>query len=335
MELIEAKKELLDGSTKVIAELNEKDIHDLDDAIDFINGKDGLLKQLLVQKNVMHIDEIQMDKIDDVICTVKEIIKEAESIAKKKNELANVALQSDYEALYEAIVKLEKRDICPACCTLLANVTYNPYENAKQKLEDLKYLKEYRNAIQNSAKKATELSKKLVAIIQVNKHIKEVMEIDTVAIEGIEEKDFSECSQSLLDLKKYLTEFEEKNSDINSIELKLKSFNDDAKKKNTKYDSRINEISGILEKLQAYKANIGMRENEIKSLHKSIEKFENDNKDIVKAIAQEQKEIEFNKNMSTAYESLRRSIAFYNSEIPLRMAKNLSEKSDGILQRYE
>lgn len=44
--------------------------------------------------------------------------------------------------LYNAIIKVEKTDKCPACHTPLKNVVINPFENAKAELDKLKKIED-------------------------------------------------------------------------------------------------------------------------------------------------------------------------------------------------
>lgn len=61
---------------------------------------------------------------------------------KNNSEILSDAKSINLSELYNAIIKVEKTDKCPACHTPLKNVVINPFENAKAELDKLKKIED-------------------------------------------------------------------------------------------------------------------------------------------------------------------------------------------------
>lgn len=321
-------EELADKIKSCISQLVNDDITQIDCAIEYLNDeKEGVLTKLLISKKDNEIQCIDVNVFNALLSKIQCVDKNIKSIRENREKLTNIAVEVNFSNLYEAINKLEVTDCCPACGTSLVETKLNPYDNAKKRLGELQHIEEHRCAIFSNAKEALENCKKIQEVLEKNVAILNILNFKVDILKTLEIKAFQELDKNVLDVEEYINKEYKANLEEKDWKILIDEHNTKAQIENAKYDETIASYKKILSDLQSYKTQEKTWSTELSNLLTIIKIFEEENLNKIKAINVERGKIEYNKKMIEAYEKLRMLLWDYNENLPIKLARDLADKT--------
>lgn len=327
-QLSAAKKELDETKEllkKEISKLNNDEISDVDNALDFLDNPDkGILTLKIAERDKKHIAIIKTENVEALCTMALELKQELEIIDDNRIKLSNMALQVNYRNLYEVISSLEETEKCPACGTDLSKAERNPFLYAKEQLQAFSEIEEIQNIINNTAQNVRKRVQQLMNFISDNREFIKLLKITTENISLIEVEDIRMLGANVKKWFEFCDEVERLDKAI--VESEINEYNNFAKNSNVEYERQVTVLSDIRNKLIALKTQIREKEHVIKVYEKEISEFDEQSVDTIKKIQEEKRICEFNKNMLDAYDKMIGSLIDYNNEFPKQIAQNLEEK---------
>lgn len=338
---IEIIKEYAEVSEKVInlvEQVDDTHIIDLDSLKTYLIGADGLsgiINELQRQKAEKIDSDIPLEQLENLSKYVCEMRSSLKTIEIMMNELRDNATQMNFSELYNAVVKVEQhsKDFCPACLTPLSDVTKNPYEVAKNEIEELKNLSRLQSETVENIKTLVRLNNDMRGCIDnINKYMLLISK-DFIEIIKPNEKEFNGIKTMeswSAQLKPYLFSMENVVNKLDGYKAIICQHNLELQKKReaqTIIDAEIlkyqsfensrNEFSAILKRIEEEKSN----------LEKLIEEFLSKNASKVEEIESEKIRIDLLKSYGEAYNTLLITLRAYRDELPLKVSENLNDKS--------
>ncbi|MCF6209783.1 MAG: hypothetical protein L3K24_03705 [Gammaproteobacteria bacterium] len=277
------------------------------DIVVFINDEnDGILNKK--KKEVQELSKIKLksiEKIDGLSNKLNGLEGKFKTYKILEKEISQYRTEINFIDLYSAIVILsesQKLDKCPACDTPLERVISDPYVKASSQLSVLK-----------------EISKKQQEIIVLKSSISNDLIRFSAEVKSIEidkEVSFSSFEEDIKILRFEISKTKDKWLIYNVDNKVFLSKKDDIEKE-VKILEKDNVESSTLSEL--YKAAF----KEKNSATKIIEKFNNENKILIKSVESEKKSISFYSQYAVSYEKLIEKLNTYSEYLPLNLSKSL------------
>ncbi|MER2132400.1 MAG: hypothetical protein ABS896_08275 [Carnobacterium inhibens] len=323
---------------KLLSEFS--DIDNVKDLKEKISGSEQV--EGSIQKNsayitsLMNLKIISNPNIEEIITSFKNVdflihkrIKKRESLLVYKNELS-------LKDLYTAILNNEDKfhDTCPACESKLfidnkLAVPLNPYHNAHAKV------KEFDVAIQieNEIEEISEQIPKVLMIVKSN--LPDVLKIaelidfpkknvlDDLSSKLLKTDDEKQLCDLVSVAKDYFRVLRDFNNHLIIHNQKVndsKKIIEELKEKNTILNEILNKISRIVSDTESIRES---KENAIGYL----EKFKQENSDLIIQVEQEKIIVERNCHYRDAYISFKSHLAEYNRQLPSLLVSSLSDKA--------
>jgi len=288
----------------------------------------GLIIRRLNECNNNKKQVIELDDITDLSVKVQSIITNMEKIQKSNAEILSDIESVNLINLYKAINNVAEKDKCPACQTPLGCAVVNPFENAKTELKKFNKIEETKASVKQNASSVAQMYERILNIISsidktglfpsidfnilVNKHLQktevEIMDSNVMVIYG-----------ELKKVESLLRDPEEIKSDIIAYNVAAQSCN-------KVFDDKLLEAQDLQAKLVQRHSDFVAKAEVIRELKNQLHEIEISSKELKRKAEQEEQDIEFNKKMITAYNSLVGRLRAYVLELPVQMAGNLSEK---------
>lgn len=292
-----------------------------------INTEIGRLQNLKPAANP-GTDEILADA-DSLLQLIDEKAESEEAIKHYKDQLS---LRDLYTAILGNRDKFQSE--CPACASELYRdgrlaVPVDPYGNAEEKLKQfdtaLKVegrIKEIRDALnlgwRELISKIAKLPASAVAI-----GFAEASNVDSFTAEASDAKDAA-------GIEKFLRSVLSKRGLLHALRDAVTSHNakvEQAKAAIKKLEDVNLAISTDLEEIVAIATLVAANARSEMEATQAIEKFNEENEDLIREAAAEKPGIARNLSYSIAYVSLREKLLAYNAALPLSLAKDLNEKT--------
>ena len=270
-------------------------------------------------------------KIEYLIKQKKEIEKYQSLLSTKQASLENSSTDLSFKQLYDAVIDLNQvsQDECPACKTPLDQTANNPFDLAKSELKKLEHLSQLEQ-------EKEELEQSLgAALSKVHKYFK-------VCIEEIKSK---EGGENLL--SSYVVEDENKvNWDwwqslhIESGDkktawshlqsqtkiLEKRDFDrEQAEIQRPSKQDRLNNLKELSEKATGLKIERESKDKAHKKAIETIEKFEEDNKQLIEDAEAEKEVIARNQEVAQSYKEFVSQLLIYKESLPETLVADLGE----------
>ena len=192
---------------------------------------------------------IILQDIVDLSKQIKSIIFCMENIQKNNSEILSDAKSINLSELYNAIIKVEKTDKCPACHTPLKNVVINPFENAKAELDKLKKIEDAKKKVEENASSVVYLYEKILKIIGELSKIELFLTVDFKVLDG-KHLQTSEIEKMDSDVMSVYRELQIQNGKEKIKELKDKV---DKEEQNINFNTKmVTAYNGLVKRLDEY-----------------------------------------------------------------------------------
>ena len=343
LRLKEIEKELSENTTELmslIKDVGDNSVVDKDSLKLFLLGSDGgsgIINQLQVQKATVIPKDIDLNIINDHILSIETLHK---SIKELKNDIESfLSLYSNvkFKELFNAINAIENdnetdKTICPACKTPISNTVTDPFVNARLELQKLKELSDLQECIPINAREISQQTRNIrqstSQITAILKNLESaivfssITEVEYINIESIPtwlNVLSSEIEIIINEISKYnmLKQLCEKyNKDLSAQRTKQLNIDDEIQKYNTFNEGSI-KISTMENKLLIEQQNITL----------TIKQFEEENKETLEQITNEQKTIEINQKYIESYSKLIKLLKRYRDALPVLFSSGLAEKA--------
>lgn len=318
-------KEVEEQIDHILLRLAKEEINSVSDALKYIDNPDtGVLPMLMAERakaNMKCLDEEEFKQLKNLLTSLNTNIS---CIISYKEKLANQTLQVDYKNMFEAIVKLEEGDVCPACGTPLNLTTRNPYEYARKELNSLAEIAKIQEKISAMAKECQNDIIKIKEFVNNHKKLIEVLEMNSFDMLQTDVDDFKYVTDLVSKWEKWC-------QDVICLEntyvtKKISDYNLHVTKKNQEYDTEINHYSDIRTQLTAIEAQRKEKQNLINKYKEEIKEFDLKCEKVLAQIEKEKQEAIFNKSIIEAYSKVMDMLLEYNRKLPEIIAKNLENR---------
>ncbi|GIO20601.1 ATPase [Oceanobacillus oncorhynchi subsp. incaldanensis] len=297
----------------------------------------------LIQKNNAHIAGLERLKpkadpgIEELITSIQRVDSLIKERNKAKDSLQDYKDEISLKDLYAAILQNEEkfRDVCPACESEIfidgkLAVPLNPYSNATKKVQKFEVaikLEDRVNEINMQIPKEITFAK--TKITQISTLVETIQFPRGDIIDALNQKllDAEEIDKRLSDVIStivyyfdVLNDFKEHLNKYNEEVTEAKEKSKKIKEENRLLDEILDKISRIRTKTEA------IDENE-KKAKDALEKFKQENEELIKQVEKEKVFVERNCQYHDAYVSLKSRLVEYNRQLPSVLASNLSDKA--------
>jgi len=358
---IEGVKNIELEDKKASVKVHEDNINKGKDSLDDIEkNKDELSTESKLNKSFHRLDlyihgrgktKGRLDEIDQVLSKptiIKCDVPSADNcrhniseIRKKlisyKNSLVEFNKKKDafnFRELYKLTLVLQplSKNKCPVCETPVKNTVKHPYENAKIKLEDLKYIAELEQELEKSK---TELSENL-DIFRKNLE-KRIEQSDKFELEKPlkeiphKESDYKGKIDTYAELM--INIFTDHDSEHNTLEYLIDSHNNKADEQNAQKDKLIKEkeiLVSLSEKIKHIKTIENEKLENIEKWQSIVDQFKSENIKLIEEAQKEKDQIVENKKYVSAYNSFLYKLNTYKENLPLKHVSRLSELTKDI-----
>jgi RecF/RecN/SMC N terminal domain. len=310
---------------EVIEKLEQKQIENVNQAINYLEDpQNGVLIKLISQRDMLLINLITEDTYTECKKLANIIRIHIDNIEKCRGKLSDQALQVDYKGLFEAVIKLEETENCPACDTPIKEAKRNPYEYAKTELKVLSEITLLQEKIEKESSECKKKIQEMINFICNHKELILLMEIDTVNANSISENDAKQMKESVKSWNKLCSII--MSLDDVAIHRKIKEYNQQANDKNIVYNDEIKRLSEIRNQINGIEAQRKEKENLLSQYIREIKEFDDKSSEILKQIDKEKRQAKYNKKIIASYDKVIGLLMVYNKSLPVKISKNLEER---------
>ena len=278
---------------------------------------------------------IILQDIVDLSKQIKSIIFCMENIQKNNSEILSDAKSINLSELYNAIIKVEKTDKCPACHTPLKNVVINPFENAKAELDKLKKIEDAKKKVEENASSVVYLYEKILKIIGELSKIELFLTVDFKVLDGkhLQTSEIEKMDSDVMSVYRELSKLDSLLNSKETVEAKIAEYNEAAKKHNKSFDDKLIEVQKLHKQLVRLNSDITVKQETIKKWEVQIQNGKEKIKELKDKVDKEEQNINFNTKMVTAYNGLVKRLDEYVRKLPIYMSSYLSEKIKNYYNR--
>jgi energy-coupling factor transporter ATP-binding protein EcfA2 len=314
-----------------------KDLEEIKAVLTGPEGNGGKLKmnntEIGRQQNLKAATDPGTDGIladgDGLLRLIKENAESEEFLKQYKDQLS-------LRDLYAAILGNREKfgNACPACASEIyrdgrLKVPVNPYGNAEEKLKQFDVarrvegrIKEIEAELNLGWRKLLSQIAKLPAFAAAVGFVR-VPEVDSVSAEASDAKDAAGIEtflRAVLAKRELLQALKDAtathNGKVEQSKAAIKKLEDDNLA-----------ITRDLEEIVAISTLVAANAKSKKDATQAIEKFNQENEDLIKEAEAEEPGVERSWNYSIAYDSLREKLLAYNAGLPLALAADLNERA--------
>lgn len=347
--LTQQKKSKLDQSEKLSLSIEDKknelqvlintigkpDLFTADEAIEYLtNVETGLIP--LAQKTATehHMDLINEETVQNLSIIIDEFLRVIDEIERNNTMILSDIGAVNMSELFNAVTEIEEaysENVCPVCKTPLTLVTHNPFDYAREELKKLKAIDDAKKKVETCSKKAASYIQQIISYLSQKSiaSLFDQMDIETICSASLQENDYKMVSTG--SICKVVGCIENVNLKLSTGSIKscIDKNNAIAIETNKRYDDRVAELQKQYGDISRVASAIDELQKQIDSLSKDISDI-SEKAESAKTTLSELKELtSFNNKMVEAYESIRRKLAIYVSNLPAKLSANLSEKVRG------
>ena len=244
----------------------------------------------------------------------------------KQQELANASQQISFKRLYEAVIQVQENspEQCPACRTLLSQVTLNPFEHADTELKNLQHLSE----LQESAKKLNEVIstslKRLSQIISIccsrfpeNNQLSALQ----IADEKVGADWWNYLHQDLCDGITAWQHLEVQVKDLEDMDKQIAYVEETRAEK----QNELKRLRVFAEKIVKLQTRREMANDTNKRAKEAIEKFGTENAHLIADVETEKSIVAQNQIIANAYATFVHKLNDYKNNLPAKLVADLGE----------
>lgn len=314
---------------KIITDLGREEVTTCEEAMIFFSDSEkGLITKCAREASENKRTMLDIDKFTAMVKTIDTLISHFEIIQKNNIDILSDVGSVNLIKFYKAILNIEQKDFCPACHTPLKDVVVNPFKLAQDELEKFARIEEAKKTVKENAQSILNeyievydfiekmFQTGLISSIDINVFADKNIQINDIEILN----DNMKCAFS--EIKKLRTIMDDTEKLANSV----KEYNHEVEIHNKVYDENLSRTQEIYKKLVELNSKIKARNEDILKLEKQIADGA-ENLETLKLKAEtEAVSIAFNQKMVEAYNALVRRLSAYVIELPINMARDLSEK---------
>lgn len=326
---LEAKKAEL---AENISLLGDKSIVTVEQAKVFLNDPEsGKLYIANKELSEHHMESVQANIVDILKSAVLEFLTAVDTIEASNTEILNDVGSLNLSELYKNIIHIQKsykEDVCPVCRTPLAKAVENPFDYASRELKKFSSIEAAKERVKSNSKVASkniEIIKEEFTKIEIQKIFSGTNVSDVLAC-SIQATDYETIDESTMRAIEKTRSLQEKLCSVESLSESIKSYNEEASANNKKYTAKVSQWQSIQEKIIASEVSINNLTERVDKVSPILKATEEELKKLKEKADKELDIIEFNQHMVTAYVSTVSSLTEYVKNLPVMLAKNLSDK---------
>lgn len=327
-QLIQLNKEI----KPLIASIGKDTIKTAESALDYImNPETGVYSVMLKQAKENEIPEINEDDVSKLKRAVSSFLSETKLLNGDISKLLEDAVSLDLHNFYKSLGRLKdswQKDLCPACYTPLDKTTLNPFVLAEEQCSKLEEIEKTKQRIKNRAINAASLCSQIKEIVGKEEirmlfpdmFFSEFLTLNSSAdIFEVAREEASICSGIIKGIYNAAVE-------QGGVDLRVVEYNKHAKEKNKEYDAALRRFQKLHENIARLSAAIEQHEKAIETATDELSLLEKELNQIEDNHEEEILDVQFNSKMVDSYNKLVKSIKDYSTELPARIASDLSSK---------
>lgn len=315
--------------------LKNPKLKDLEEAINFLQSEDGNgkikdIEKLSIEnkKNIYKIDFFTVFP-----SAYDKILNDFTLLCSTEEELISLSVNTNMVAIYQAVSNLSNdidRSVCPVCKTPVSKTVVNPFENAKNELENLRNFTELNQKIREYQKEL------LVSVKNFNSQISNNNEMLGALGYNVNELFFSipDSSNDLAktemkdNLKTTLAKVKNIKMNIDSNKTKILEINAKAEKYNlnNEYTIEAARLRQVYQGLIEAKGSLKTLKKEINDITNALDSFKTEKDNLEKAVIKENETNTHKQKYNEAYKNIVINLTNYQKQLPLQMSDNLSLK---------
>lgn len=314
---------------KIIVNLGCKEVTTYDEAIAFfLDSQNGLITQYTKDANENKWTMLKISEFSIIAKSIDSLINQFETIQKNNADILSDVGSVNLINFYNAILKVEREDFCPACHTPLKDVVSNPFELAKAELEKFKKIEGAKKAVKESAQSILNEYTEVYAFIEgiAQTGLINSINVSAFANKNLQISDIEILNDNIIfafaEIKKVKAILDDTENLVNNI----KEYNQRVEEHNKEYDEKLSKAQEIYKKLVELNSGITTRNDSITKWEKQIADGAENLKSLKLKTEIEAVSIAFNREMVDAYNSIVGRLKSYVLELPINMAHDLSEK---------
>ena len=334
-EKVESLKNIEAEIQNQIALVKCADKKELDTAILYLQDENGNGKIKEVEKQYKQHKKIiySTDFFTEIEKKYEKVLTDFENLCEEEQKLVSLSVNTNMATIYQAISTLTDdidHTICPACKTPITSTVVNPFENAKEELEQLKTFSEINSNIVNLQKELMVSTKILNELVNNNKDLLIVLNYTLSSYIILIPDNASELSD--IKIKEHymskIKQFKTLISNINIDKNKILEMNSDSEEYNlnNEFTAELTRLRKIYSVLIELKGKLNIQRKIVEETQKSLEQFEVEKKVLKDEVAIENTINNNKRAFKNAYKDIIVSLTKYQKELPAKFASNLSEK---------
>ena len=319
--------------SELITKLNEPSVKSFEQAKTYLSDPEtGAIAKAGKIATTHHMNLIVKDTLDELGGSVDRFLTAVSVIQDNNQAILSDLGTLNLTALYEDILALKssyKGTVCPVCQTPLTDTAVNPFDYASEELVKFRKIEESKKTVQTNSKNAVISLQKIIEEL-TNKEIAGLfssIDMDMIFDSSLQAIDYENINESNLILVQQLRELKKALNDEDMLLKRIEEYNAAANESNREYSAITGEYQKLFESittengvLTASRTSISKLENSLVAADKEIEQLKT-------ASDKETLQIEFNKQMVVAYNSVIEKLNKYVEGLPIELAKDLSDKA--------
>lgn len=326
------KNELMKEVNRIISEIDSDAVSDLESAKKYLTDPEtGRLAQLNAKLNQEKEKVIDDQAYLEFCKLINDYLSSIKTIEESRAIILKDVVSSNLTDLYNALIRIQmawNKDVCPACHTPLHKVVVNPFENAQLDLEKFTRIEKAKNMISKEASCAFRNYRKYAERINLPK-FRDVLDTEKeleISDFELSPGDFEVISEKVSKLTDEMMRVQGMIDDETLIK-RIKQISLEIINNNKQLSDEIKCIQSISEKLSEMSGQLKEVNRNLTELNNDLESAKSSFNDLEERIKIENKFIEFNKNMISAYENIITRLSVYEKRLPQQMAKDLADKA--------
>ncbi|OME49231.1 MULTISPECIES: AAA family ATPase [Paenibacillus] len=264
---------------------------------------------------------------DKLLLSLNEYKQLKESLDKSKDQIS-------FKQLFTAVNELRKisENKCPACDTPITTTLLNPFDHAVEKLSELSKLSQMEDKIKLISEDIISKTIKLLADIQLKiKYAKELsLSAQFSFTQDLLSKELKHynINDKLVNVEELVNEVKRNKESLEAIEKLLQFKNlefENSIHRKTILQEEKNNLQIISDKLKAIKTKESTYQSLIRDAEVRLRNFDILNKELIREVEAEKKQIAINKQFVIAYKSTLAKLKTYNSELPVKLISNMND----------
>lgn len=316
---------------QLVDNLGKNDIKTVDEAITYLDPVDGKIAEASKQAAENHLDPININIIEEIKKETDRFLSATSDIQRANREILSDVTSTNLLELYNAVLTLKKtyvENVCPVCRTPFEKAVENPFEFAENELNKYKRISNAKENIEIHSKEAAQSIQK-IKLSLTQKEIKNLLtrlKTDEISVASEQESDYR-----VIDIQqsKLFEQVNQVHSFFENEELtsEIEKHNLQIKENNAKYNEALKALQKIYKRILSKQTEYDECKKQEDEISNTLRQEKEEIQKAEKKAVSISKNIEFNKKMVDAYESIRRKLVNYMTTLPSRLAKDLSKKA--------